>query len=133
MFIGNWMLTIIIWRIKVMEDLIVNIATDFSRTPGVRYESEGEFSGEKFRKEVLLPKYNEAVKLNAKLIIVLDGTAGLGTSFLEESFGGLIREDGVDYKRLVSTLTLVSTENPDYIEEINEYIKDAYERKGKRK
>lgn len=115
-----------------MEDLVVNIATDFSRTPGVRYESEGEFSGEKFRKEILLPMYNEAQKQKLKLKVVLDGTAGLGTSFLEESFGGLIREDGVDYYMLIKTLVLVSEENPDYIDEINEYMKDANERKNER-
>lgn len=116
-----------------MDNLIVKIATDFSRTPGVRYESEGEFSGEKFRKEVLLPKFIEAQKQKVKLEVVLDGTAGLGTSFLEESFGGLIREDGVDYHVLIGTLIFISNENPDYIEEIKEYMKEAYERKSGKK
>ena len=116
-----------------MDNLIVKIATDFSRTPGVRYESEGEFSGERFRKEILFPNLQEALKQKVKLLIVLDGTAGLGTSFLEESFGGLIRENGVDYFVLTKTLTFISNENPDYIEEINEYMREAYERENKNK
>lgn len=115
-----------------MDKVIVKIATDFSRTPGVRYESEGEYSGEKFRKNVLLPKLKEAQEHGVKLEIILDGTAGLGTSFLEESFGGLIREDGMEYSHLVKTLVFVSVENPDYIEEIKEYMKDAYERKNEK-
>jgi hypothetical protein len=75
----------------------------------------------------------EALAKKCKLIINLDGTAGLGTSFLEESFGGLIREDGLDYVSLMNTLDFVSEENPDYIDEIKEYMKDAYERKCENK
>lgn len=116
-----------------MNNLVLKVSSDFSRTPGVRYETEGEFSGEKFRKEFLLPKFKDAIKLGVKLEVVLDGTAGLGTSFLEESFGGLIRDNDVDYSSLTNNLILVSKENPDYIEEIKEYIKDAYERKKNNK
>ncbi len=116
-----------------MDDLIVKIATDFSRTPGVRYESEGEFSGEQFRKKILFPKLKEALEQKVKLVIVLDGTAGLGTSFLEESFGGLIREDEIDYFVLKKYLTFISDENPDYIKEIKEYMREAYERENKNK
>ena len=38
-----------------------------------------------------------------RLIVDLDGTAGLGTSFLEESFGGLIRRDHINYNILKQT------------------------------
>lgn len=112
-----------------MEFIELSITKDFSRTPGVRYKSEGPFSGEEFRSEVLLPKCQEAISKNCKLKIILDGTAGLGTSFLEESFGGLIRENGLDYNILENLLVFVSEENPDYIEEIKEYMRDAYENK----
>ncbi|MBR4048281.1 MAG: DUF4325 domain-containing protein [Bacteroides sp.] len=111
----------------------LKIVTDFSRTPGVRYKSEGPFSGEEFRKEVLLPKCKDAITNNCKLKIYLDGTAGLGTSFLEESFGGLIREDNLDYQLLKDLMCFISEENPDYIDEINEYMKDAYEKKHEKK
>ncbi len=112
-----------------MENMVLKISTDFSRTPGVRYKDEGPFSGEEFRTTLLLPKCKEAISNHCKLKIVLDGTAGLGTSFLEESFGGLIREDSLDYSTLISILEFVSEENPDYIDEIKEYMKDAYENK----
>lgn len=116
-----------------MEFIELNIVTDFSRTPGVRYKSEGPFSGEEFRTRVLLPKCKQALSAKCKLKVVLDGTAGLGTSFLEESFGGLIREDNLNYSELINTMFFVSEENPDYIDEIKEYMKDAYERKCKNK
>ena len=63
----------------------IKIATDFSRIPGARYPIEGDFSGQEFRKKILLPQLKEAINNHEELIIDLDGTAGLGTSFLEES------------------------------------------------
>ncbi len=104
----------------------IKIATDFSRIPGARYPIEGDFSGQEFRKRVLLPKLKEAINKHEILTVDLDGTAGLGTSFLEESFGGLIREDHIEYEDIKQTLRFISTEEPDYIEEIMLYINDAY-------
>ena len=82
----------------------INIAVDFSRIPGARYPEEGDFSGQEFRQTILLPKLQEAIKKKEMLTINLDGTAGLGTSFLEESFGGLIRVDKFDIESLKNTL-----------------------------
>jgi len=109
--------------------ITISIAKDFSRIPGARFPKEGNYSGEEFRKNVLLPNLKEAIEKNVKLQVVLDGTAGLGTSFLEEAFGGLIRIDNISYSDIQSTLELVSEEDEDYIEEINQYIKEAYEQK----
>jgi hypothetical protein len=110
--------------------ITVSIAKDFSRIPGARFPKEGDFSGQEFRTKKLLPKLKEAINRKEKLCVILDGTAGLGTSFLEEAFGGLIREDNISYEVLLSTLELISDEDEDYIEEINQYIKDAYEQKN---
>src|SRR5215212_7406867 len=78
----------------------IKIASEFSTAPGPRNISEGKFSGEQFRKELLLPKVREACDKKSQLIIDLDGTSGYGTSFLEESFGGLIREDNLSLAML---------------------------------
>lgn len=104
----------------------IKIAKDYSKEPGPRYEKEGSNSGEVFRREVLYPKVKEALENNEKIIVDLDGTAGYGTSFLEESFGGLIREDHIDYHTLLSLLEIISVEEPDIIEEIKEDLSDAY-------
>ncbi len=106
----------------------LNIAKEFSTTPGARYESEGPFPGKEFREQHLAPRIQDAIKNSEQLEINLDGTAGLGTSFLEESFGGLIREDKIPYQTLLNTLKFVSLENPDYVEEINQYMKEADEK-----
>lgn len=107
-----------------MKRLTLKVSTSFSKTPGARYEKEGDFSGEKFRKEYLLPKLKEAIQGNWILVVDLDGTAGYGTSFLEEAFGGLIRE-GIDIQHIRRFMEFVSIEDPSYIDEINEYISDA--------
>lgn len=110
--------------------ITVSIAKDFSRIPGARFPQEGDHSGQEFRTKVLLPKLREAIAKKEKLCVILDGTAGLGTSFLEEAFGGLIREDNIPYEELQSTIVLVSEEDEDYMEEIKQYIKEAYEQKN---
>lgn len=109
--------------------ITISIAKDFSRIPGARFPQEGDFSGQEFRTKILRPKLEKAISAHEKLKVILDGTAGLGTSFLEESFGGLIRIDGFSYNDLMNTIELVSDEDDEYIEEINEYLKAAHEQK----
>jgi len=99
------------------EDLL-KIAVAFTKTPGPRYRSEGEFSGEQFRAEILLPRILNAIKKGLKLIVDLDGTHGYGLSFLEESFGGLIRDDGIRLETINSLLQIISDEEPDLKDEV---------------
>jgi hypothetical protein len=64
---------------------------DFAPSPGGRYVSDGEFSGEWFRDVILAPALSAAQSASDILVVELDGTSGYGSSFLEETFGGLIR------------------------------------------
>ena len=106
--------------------ITITISVDFSRIPGARFPEEGDFSGKEFREKILAPKLKEAIDSNQKLRVILDGTAGLGTSFLEESFGGLIRNDSFTYETRMDKIELVSDEDPEYIDEIYEYLKSAH-------
>lgn len=99
------------------------IAEDFTKIPGARYSSEGDFSGEEFRNKILYPKYLEAKKKKEKLVVILDGCYGYATSFLEESFGGLVRE--TKEKGILNNIQIVSDEDESLIELINRYVKDA--------
>ncbi len=103
----------------------IKIATDFTTAPGPRYTSEGPFSGEEFRTKILYPALRSAIEAKDKLIVDLDGTSGYGTSFLEEIFGGLIRENGVSLAALRNTLSVVSNEEPDLLQDIDDYLRDA--------
>jgi hypothetical protein len=65
---------------------------DYSRSPGGRFRSDGPYSGEWFREEVVKPALEDALGRDDQLEVELDGTSGYGSSFLEECFGGLIRK-----------------------------------------
>jgi STAS-like domain of unknown function (DUF4325) len=68
----------------------ISVADDFSKYPGGRYKTDGEFSGERFRDDILVP----ALVGTVQVVVNLNGTLGFGSSFLEEAFGGLIRVSG---------------------------------------
>lgn len=107
-----------------MSKIMIKIATDYSLFPAGRYRIDGPFSGEKFRDEVLFP----AVSSNDKVIVDLDDTLGLGSSFLEEAFGGLIRNYGLDSRTLRNKLEIKSSLSS-YVTEIWEYIDQAKKRR----
>lgn len=81
--------------------IMINIAEQFSRTPGGRFYSDGPYSGQQFREKVLRP----ALEKGGLVEVILDGVRGYGSSFLEEAFGGLIRE-GMDKSDLSQRLRI---------------------------
>lgn len=105
--------------------ILFNVAKEFSRTPGPRYPFEGDYSGEVFRQKHLEPALKRAITNNAILLINLDGTAGYGTSFLEEAFGGLIRVDKYKLDTLLEHIEIYSEEEPYLIEDVINYLQDA--------
>lgn len=99
-----------------MTQPVVNVARDFSKYPAGRYLEDGPASGQLFRERFLIPSLRESKNLT----IELDGTRGYGSSFLEEAFGGAVRE-GFTPNMVKQTFTLIS-EDKSLIEEIHEYI-----------
>ncbi len=115
-----------------MKKESLSVLEDFSFKTGPRYVREGENSGEKFRKEILYPRVKDAIEQNFQLEIILDGVAGYGTSFLEEAFGGLIRENGLTYNQISSHVKIISEEEDYLIEDIDQYMKDAQKEANKK-
>jgi hypothetical protein len=100
---------------------VISIAKQFSPTPAGRYVSDGPFPGETFREKWLTP----ALDAGGTVTVNLDGTAGYGSSFLEEAFGGLVRR-GWAPEVLRGRLVLVSN-RPSYVERIWSYIEHGGE------
>ena len=99
----------------------IEIAKAFSKYPAGRYIIDGNESGERFRDSFLLPALHAG-----NVEIVLDGVAGLPSSFLEEALGGLIRK-GISLHMLEERLTIIA-ETPrmaSYPEQAWRYIRDA--------
>lgn len=74
-----------------MEEFKINIAEDFSKTPGGRWKDLGPYSGQEFYDNILLPKFKDAVENSDKLHVYLDGVKSYPHSFLDQSFGELAR------------------------------------------
>jgi STAS-like domain of unknown function (DUF4325) len=87
----------------------ITVGTDYTTVPGGRFKKYGEFSGEDFRDSVLVP----ALQAHDKVVVYLDGTKAYMSSFLEEAFGGLIRERGFSFDDLKQRL-LVTAKNARY-------------------
>ena len=102
---------------------MISIARDFSVTPGPRLIVEGDFSGEAFRETLLKPRFEKSLEKKEKLVVDLDGTVGYGTSFLEESFGGLARTYGSD--SVMNTIDIISNEEPYLKDDVSDYILKA--------
>lgn len=83
-----------------------SIAREFSMTPGGRFKKHGPYSGEAFRDGVLRDLLQRAINSGDRLVVELDGTAGYGSSFLEEAFGGLIRLSMFDREQVSRHLEL---------------------------
>lgn len=107
------------------ERLIMNIsiAKDFSDTPWGRFPTDGDFCGANFRDNVLIP----ALKRSQIVVVDLDGVEGVGSSFLDEAFGGLVREGQFSAEELKHRLQVVTTERPFrmYVDLIWRYIGEA--------
>lgn len=106
-----------------MSNSIINVAADFYPRPAGRYDSDGKNNGARFRKEKLVPLLKDLGD-GDHLIINFNGVTMAGSSFLEEAFGGLIREEKFDKKHLLSSIEIISN-RPIIKTRIMTYINEA--------
>lgn len=102
-------------------NVIIDIAQQFSRYPAGRFQKDGPFSGELFRKKFLEPAFEK--KDGSIVVINMDGARGYGSSFLEEAFGGLVRL-GIAKHELKDRLQ-INASNSSLQHEIFDYIDHA--------
>lgn len=95
---------------------------DFSKTPYGRYVEDGKYSGSAFRRTLLAPAFKDPniQRVNVYLDGVQDGYE-YSSAFLEEAFGGLVRECGVSVEEVRRKLNIVTIHH-DYVLEINEFL-----------
>jgi hypothetical protein len=110
---------------EMMNDpkkLVVCEKSQDYRYQGPRFKELGAASGEEFRDLYLLP-WLDSLAEGEKGIIDFAGTAVYSPSFLEESFGGAVRKNVSNRKKLRN----VSFDNIDPIwkEKVEKYIKSA--------
>ena len=98
----------------------VSVARDFSRFPGPRFIRQGEFSGEAFRKVLV-----RALEQFDTVEVDLDGTTGMGSSFIAEAFGGLISRAGFPRSEIQRRVTVRSNDDESYVLQFNDAVAHA--------
>ena len=101
-----------------MNQHTIDLAQDFTDFPFGRYRDDGQASAEVFRDDILIP----ALKRYDFVTVDLGGTNYYGSSFLEETFGGLVRH-GFTKDELEEKLKVVHKILPSIEEEAWVYIK----------
>ena len=106
-----------------MDSIKISVLNDFGEFPAGRFHpADGEYTGERFRNELLVPNLQKY----KKVIVVLDNDEGYGSSFLDEAFGGLVRANSINKDWLHEHLSIESSdENKTYIAEVWDDIDKA--------
>jgi hypothetical protein len=99
--------------------ITVSVASQFSKHPAGRNNQDGNYSGERFRRRFLV----EPLRNGQAVTINFNGVRGCGSSFLDEAFGGLVR-DGLDAGK-IKQLIKIESNDPSLEIEIFSYIDDA--------
>lgn len=109
---------------KPIETVRVSVAKQFTKLPGLRYIRLGPFSGEEFRQKFLM----DPLRQGKAVTVELDGVRGYGSSFLEEAFGGAVRELDLNIEDAFQRLK-VETSVRSWQLDVEEYIRTAKSRK----
>jgi hypothetical protein len=89
--------------------ITIDIGRDFSDVPFGRYPTDSPVCGEVFREKHLVP----ALATEDDVTVKIDSAEGYGSSFLEEAFGGLIRNRRISASNLEKRLT-IALDDQDY-------------------
>lgn len=100
-----------------------SIANSFSKYPAGRFKTDGDYSGERLREIIEL-----MLRESDSVVIDITGTEGFGSSFLEEAFGGLIR-DGWSLEDMEAKLEIKADDTTEFYKRlIRGYLKEESER-----
>lgn len=113
----------------------INVIKDFSKKPYGRspekvMKGEENGTGLVFRETLLTPRLREAISEKNILRVILTGYNRYGRSFLDEAFGGLIRDDGFTYEQLKDFLDIEHKDVQSIVDLSWERIKKAALDKG---
>ena len=108
-----------------MSRNIIKLTEDFHSDPFGRDAKDGDDNAQAFRKKHLIP----ALREYHRVVVDLSDYYYYGSPFLEETFGGMVRE-GFDLETLKKKLKVVHTELPSIVAESYHHIKRATGSRG---
>lgn len=80
-----------------MEPEVIRVA-DYTKFPGGRYAEDGEGNATNFRTEYLVTP----LRNKTRVVVDLGGVAGYSSAFLDEAFGGLVREENLSPEEVLN-------------------------------
>jgi len=98
-----------------MEELVINVAKEFTEFPWARYKEDWDFSWEEF-----FEKFLDNTENYKKIEIILDGTYWYPSSFLSEAFNRFYKKYGENWWE---KLVFISEEDPSLVDFINHLVK----------
>jgi hypothetical protein len=107
------------------------LISEYSQSPGPRYCRQGDDSGEDFYHKVLNEKFKETLEQGSELVVNLDGPDGYASSFLDEAFGNLVFDFGLDNVR--HRVKIISNEEPEWIDMIEKETYGQWEQRRRDK
>lgn len=105
------------------------VIADYSKSPGPRYCCQGDDSGEDFYHKILNETFKNTLDLKIDLEVNLDGPDGYASSFLDEAFGNLVYDFGLENVR--NHVKIISEEEPEWIEMIEKETYIQWEKRRK--
>lgn len=105
---------------SLMGERRYSLARDFSAHPGPRYKRQGKHSGEQFRDKLLT-----WLEEPGTIVLDLDGTSGIGSSFIDEAFGGLVFARGMPASEVRNRIRLKSELDASYILDFEDSLEKA--------
>ena len=106
----------------------IDVAKDFSPFPIGRFTPrDGNLTGQSFRENLLAPAMRKVIESDDLLYVDIEGLITLGSSFLEEAFGGLVRQHGFKRSEVLKRL-LIEYKDPGlkfYADELLKYIRES--------
>lgn len=106
------------------ERTVIDVAKDFSRFLAGRYASDGSSSAENFRERIVIP----ALRRGGIVAFDVDGVVGMPSSFIEEAFGGLIRNaisNGLEPNDIMNRVEIISKRVPAFAVEVRYFMEAA--------
>jgi hypothetical protein len=111
-----------------MNEAVLKLVESYPsyKYPGHRDKKQSDNSGEEFRDSILIPFINQ--NKDRSIVIDLSGAVGYPPSFLDEAFGGCIR-NGIDEIQNVKIIGVDEIE----MERIKRYITNALKARSQSK
>ena len=114
----------------------IDVGADFSIAPYGGRRQDSDYSGERFREEFLKPIFTEPGKYSRPVTIILDTAEAYSAAFLQEAFGGLVREGYATPDEFNADVKLVIKERQGfgvYVRVIDRFLAEAAEERSKKK